>query len=456
VGRPSRWGTNLIGATVVAIGGFGATGVTVVNATTITATTPAHAAGSVDVVVTTPGGTGTGTGIYSYVTAPTVTGISPTGGAIAGGTAVTISGTNLTGATVVTIGGVAATGVTVLNATTITATTPAHAAGSVDVVVTTPAGTGTASDIYTYVMGPTVSAISPSAGPIAGGTAVTISGTSLTGATAVTIGGVSATAVAVVNATTITATTAARAAGVVDVLVTTTGGVATGTALYSYAAIPTVTAIAPTSGSAAGGTAVTITGTGFAGATTVTIGGVAATSVKVVTGITPAAITVVNATTITATTPPHLPGAANVSVTTPGGTGSATGLFTFSATCAVTLSPATLADGAVGAPYSVAITASGGTAPYVFAVTMGTLPPGLSLTASGGLSGTPSVAVAQSPAFTIRGTDALGCFSDPSYTMAIFAAVPTLPQAVVVLLALALTGIGYVRLRRRALRVRQA
>jgi len=46
----------------VTFGGTAATGVTVVNATTITAVTPAHAAGVVDVVVTTPGGTGTGAG----------------------------------------------------------------------------------------------------------------------------------------------------------------------------------------------------------------------------------------------------------------------------------------------------------------------------------------------------------------------------------------------------------
>jgi hypothetical protein len=39
---------------------------TVVNAAAITAVTPAHAAGVVDVAVTTPGGTGTGSGLYTY------------------------------------------------------------------------------------------------------------------------------------------------------------------------------------------------------------------------------------------------------------------------------------------------------------------------------------------------------------------------------------------------------
>lgn len=55
---------------------------------------------------------------------------------------------------------------------------------------------------------------------------------------------------------------------------------------------PAITAISPTSGSTAGGTSVTIMGTGFTGATGVTIGGAAAT-----------AVTVVSATSITCTTP---------------------------------------------------------------------------------------------------------------------------------------------------------
>lgn len=81
---------------------------------------------------------------------------------------------------------------------------------------------------------------------------------------------------------------------------------------------PTVTSIAPASGPAAGGTAVTITGTNFTGATAVTIGGTSATS-----------IVVSNATTITAVTPAGTAGARNVVVTTPYGTGTGVGLFTY-------------------------------------------------------------------------------------------------------------------------------
>jgi IPT/TIG domain len=75
--------------------------------------------------------------IYGGICAPTVTGVSPNTGPTAGGTAVTVTGTNFFAPMTVTFGGVAATNVVVVNGTTLTATTPAHAAGAVDVVVQT-------------------------------------------------------------------------------------------------------------------------------------------------------------------------------------------------------------------------------------------------------------------------------------------------------------------------------
>jgi hypothetical protein len=84
---------------------------------------------------------------------PIVTGVSPATGLAAGGTAITITGAGFTGATAVTVGGTAATAVVVVNSNTITATTPAKAAGTYDVRVTTPKGTsaiGGASDNFVY------------------------------------------------------------------------------------------------------------------------------------------------------------------------------------------------------------------------------------------------------------------------------------------------------------------
>lgn len=171
-------GTNLTGATALSIGGNAASSVVVVNATTITAVTPAGAAGTASVLVTTPGGTNAANTLYTYVTpSPTVTAITPTSGTALGGTAVTIAGTNLTGATAVSIGGNAATSVVVVNTTTITAVTPAHAAGSVDVVVTTGAGSGTGTGLYTYIAAATTTALTPSVNPSQMGQTVTFTAT---------------------------------------------------------------------------------------------------------------------------------------------------------------------------------------------------------------------------------------------------------------------------------------
>jgi hypothetical protein len=114
----------------------------------------------------------------------------------------------------------------------------------------------------------------------------------------------------------------------------------------------------------------------------------------------------------------------------------------------VTISP--VPDGTVGVAYSETITGSGGAEPYTFGVTTGALPAGLTLTAEGLLSGTPTTA--GTSAFSIRGTDANGCYAELlfSLTIAGAVAVPTLPQVVLLLLAAGLAAVGYLRLRRRA------
>ena len=138
-----------------------------------------------------------------------------------------------------------------------------------------------------------MTSISPIAGPAAGGTTVTITGTGFTGATTVMFGIINASSFTVNSATNITATSPAGT-GTVDVTVTTPGGTsATSPAdQFTYAPVPTVTSIAPTSGPLVGGTSVTITGTGFTGATTVIFGIINASS-----------FTVNSATNITAISP---------------------------------------------------------------------------------------------------------------------------------------------------------
>jgi hypothetical protein len=84
-------------------------------------------------------------------TAPEVISISPTSGTTSGGTSITISGTGFSTGATVTLGGTAATNVTVVSSVSITATTPAHTAGAVDVVVTNSNGQSeTLSNGFTY------------------------------------------------------------------------------------------------------------------------------------------------------------------------------------------------------------------------------------------------------------------------------------------------------------------
>src|SRR5262249_19704573 len=124
-------GTGMVAGTTVSIGGVAVTAISIANATTLNAVTRAHTAGTVYDVVSFPDGqVSTLANGYTYVDR-TVTAISPASGRTAGGTSVTITGTNIVAGTTVSFGGAAATGVVVVDASTITATTPAHAAGVV-------------------------------------------------------------------------------------------------------------------------------------------------------------------------------------------------------------------------------------------------------------------------------------------------------------------------------------
>ena len=97
----------------------------------------------------------------TFTPPPTLSLVSPSTGASAGGDSVTLTGQYFTGATSVTFGGTAATGFTVVNATTITATTPAGASGPVSVIVTTPFGSNAANTLFAYRDNQTISFTDP-------------------------------------------------------------------------------------------------------------------------------------------------------------------------------------------------------------------------------------------------------------------------------------------------------
>ena len=171
---------------------------------TITITSPAHPAGSVDVTVVTPGGTSpiSSANQFIYVAAPTVSSLAPqpAAGPVSGGARVTIAGANLSKLTSISITAVyfgsvpASRSSLVYNADgTISITSPVHAAGAVDVTVVTTGGTSAISpaDQFTY-LAPTVTGLSPKAGPEAGGTSVTITGANLANLAEVDFGSVAA------------------------------------------------------------------------------------------------------------------------------------------------------------------------------------------------------------------------------------------------------------------------
>ena len=319
-------GKGFLAGSSVTIGGA-ASEVKVVSETEITAKTVAGSAGVQEVVVTDVGGPLTGGPEYTYVAVPSVESITPSSGATAGGTSVKIKGSGFVAPATVKIGS-AATEVKVVSETEITAKTVATAAGVQEVIVTDAGGTSTLGPKYTFVAVPSVESVSPDQGPTAGGTAVKIKGKGFLAGSTVTIGS-SATSVVVVSETEITAKTAAGAAGGQEVVVTDVGGSLTGGPEYTYVAVPGVESIAPTQGATAGGTKVTIKGTGFVAGATVTIGS-AATSVVVK-----------SETEVTATTAAHAAGAQEVVVSDAGGTSTLGPSYTYIPPPIVTLNQPT-------------------------------------------------------------------------------------------------------------------
>lgn len=190
----------------------------------------------------------------------------------------------------------------------------------------------------------TPSALLPSAGPSAGGTQVQINGTGLLGATAVKFGGARAESFTVASDSQIDAV-APPGSGTVAVDVVTPGGTVSSPSLSQYTYL-TVGSVSPASGPTAGGTTVTITGSGLSDVAAVYFGGAAATNV-----------TIDSSTTITATTPAGT-GVVAVSVmTADGGQSAASGpVFSYGAGAAGAVA------GAVPVRLSAASTTSASTA----------------------------------------------------------------------------------------------
>jgi hypothetical protein len=332
-------GSYFTGATAVDFGTVAAD-FTVLNDSTLVATAPPQAAGTIDITVTTPSGTSsTGSSdhfTYSNAATPSVSSVTPSSGTVLGGELITVFGSAFTAATAVNFGSTAASSFTVLSDNALIATAPAGSSGTVDITVTTPSGTSStgSSDHYTdgsAPAAPSVSSLGTTSGGSGGGTVVIVSGSGFTNASAVSFGSYPAASFFVNSDSQLTAVAPPQAAATIDVTVTTPSGTS-GTSssdhfTYSAATAPSVSSVSPNSGSTAGGQYVTISGSHFTGASAVSFGSTAAAS-----------FTVVADGTLFATAPAESAATIDVTVTTPSGT-SSTGSsdhFTFQSDAALT------------------------------------------------------------------------------------------------------------------------
>jgi streptogramin lyase len=162
--------------------------------------------------------------LYAYGP-PAVSAVHPDGGSTAGGGTVRITGTGFVPGATVMFGSTAASTVTFVNKSTLTAAAPPESSGVVDVTVTTGGGTSTTgnADLYAYGV-PTVSNVSPSTGPDAGGDTVTITGTGFVPGATVTFGTTQASTVSFVSPTELQAVAPPGATGTVAVRVHTAAG----------------------------------------------------------------------------------------------------------------------------------------------------------------------------------------------------------------------------------------
>ncbi|MGN9842946.1 IPT/TIG domain-containing protein [Nonomuraea sp. H19] len=158
-------------------------------------------------------------------------------------------------------------------------------------------------------MAPVVNSVTPNQGSSAGGTSVTIAGSGFAGSSAARFGGVLAAGFVLVSNTKITAISP-PGTGTVNVTVTGSSGSSTQIVPFTYvnAPAPIIAALAPNTSQQAGGTNVTITGSGFTGATQVRFGALTA------------AFNVISGSQLTATVPAAGAGPVLVTVTTPAGT----------------------------------------------------------------------------------------------------------------------------------------
>jgi large repetitive protein len=201
---------------------------------------------------------------------PLITSLIPDHGPTAGNIAITLQGSNFGLSRTVTVGGLNAP-ITSGTHTQIVATLPPGAGASRDVVVTVESATSSAA-AFSYDQ-PTLSTVSPTSGPTAGGTVITLTGSNFGPSPRVFVNGTEALIVSTSHSS--IQFTLPPGQGLNQTILVDANGQTANTAAFSYAA-PVLTSISATSKPTAGGVPITLTGSNFGLSRTVTIGGVSA------------------------------------------------------------------------------------------------------------------------------------------------------------------------------------
>jgi hypothetical protein len=250
----------------------------------------------------------------TVIARPTVTAMSARTGLAAGGNTLRITGTNLASTGAVRFGKVRAAIQSATATQLIVVVPPNLPGGTVDVAVENPAGTTTPvpATTYTYFPPPVLRGLSTQTASAVRGTEVTLTGSALTGATSVSLGKTAVRNLQLLSPTSIRFTAPPRAAGTVDITVTTPYGTSTvvpaGRVTYVNPPRPVVTGLSVDQGPSNVATTVVISGSDFTGTTAVMIGNARAS------------FSVLSNTQLRATFPAQAAGTwVNVTVVTPGG-----------------------------------------------------------------------------------------------------------------------------------------
>ena len=214
---------------------------------------------------------------------PVVASVYPASGSVAGGLSVTLLGTGFSSGMKVFFGGAECTPIVVSSSGMLSCKTPPGTVGPVPVSVTSVAGESSyLLNAFSYESEPsslsaTITAVSPSSGPTAGGSTVEISGTNFVNGVTVKVGGAACTSVNFISSSSLTCRVPAGSVGPVDVVATNPDGKSAtrinGFTYWSNLA-PVLSSVFPNYGAVVGGTVATVKGANFVAGALVQIGGI--------------------------------------------------------------------------------------------------------------------------------------------------------------------------------------